>query len=193
MMYQSRFKRLLDFTISSVALLVTGLPLLIAMIGVRASSPGPIFFFQERVGLDENSFRIFKLRTMTVNQERQAGQTTNTDPEVFAFGKLLRRFKIDELPQIVNVLKGDMSLVGPRPCMKHTLDEMPDWARARFSVRPGITGLAQINGNVALSWEERWKHDIRYVEAISFAIDMKIILRTILVVVFGEERFQRKI
>lgn len=183
-------KRAFDFIFSLIAVFLI-LPLIaIAAVAIKLSSPGPVFFRQERVGRGGRSFSIFKLRTMTVNPDRETIQTFNSDPQVFSVGKILRRTKIDELPQIFNVLRGDMSLVGPRPCLRHTYAEMPEWAQKRAQVRPGITGLAQINGNIALSWEERWRYDVRYVETLSFFGDIKLILKTVAVVLLGEERFK---
>lgn len=193
MIYRSHLKRSLDIILALVAIVLLALPLLVAMAVIRMTSPGPLFFMQKRVGLGGRTFRIIKLRTMTVNTERKPTQTTNADPEVFAAGRVLRRLKIDELPQLFNVLNGDMSFVGPRPCLEQTWHEMPDWARRRFDVRPGITGLAQINGNIALTWPERWKHDIEYVDRLSFLLDIKVVLKTILVVLLGEGRFRKAI
>lgn len=184
-------KRLLDLLLSSLALLLLGPIIAICGLAVRMTSKGPAFFCQRRVGKNGRLFLIYKLRTMRVDPGRTLKQTLNADPEVLPIGRILRRLKIDELPQILNVLKGDMSLVGPRPCLPQSLEEMPNWARRRFEVRPGITGLAQVNGNIALTWEERWQHDLHYVERYSFAGDMQIITRTILVVFFGEARFRR--
>lgn len=191
MIYRDHIKRVMDFTFVLLALALLGIPTLISMVVVRLSSPGPIFYYQKRVGLGAETFFIIKLRTMTVNDNRQLEQTTNQDPEVYPAGKILRRLKIDELPQLFNILKGDMSFVGPRPCLEQTRDEMPDWARRRFEVRPGITGLAQINGNIALTWEERWRHDVDYVDRASLMLDVSTCIRTFLVVFFGEERFKK--
>lgn len=193
MIYRNRLKRGLDFALALVAIALFVLPLLVAMAVIRIASPGPVFFMQKRVGLSGRTFRIIKLRTMTVNTERKLIQTTNADPEVFAAGRVLRRLKVDELPQLFNVLNGDMSFVGPRPCLEQTRDEMPDWARQRFRVRPGITGLAQVNGNIALTWPERWEHDIDYVDRVSFCLDIKVVLKTFLVVLLGEDRFRKTI
>ncbi len=191
MIYKKFAKRILDIAIAIAALIISG-PLLVLAIGaIRLSSPGPIFFRQQRIGKNGETFEILKLRTMSVNPERQAVQTTLADPEIFAVGRILRRLKIDELPQIINVLCGTMSIVGPRPCLEQTFREMPAWAKRRAEVRPGITGQAQINGNIALSWEERWHHDVDYVNNITARRDIAIILKTISVVLFGEEKFRR--
>jgi lipopolysaccharide/colanic/teichoic acid biosynthesis glycosyltransferase len=180
----------MDLFVGATLLLLTGIPMILAMFMILASSPGPVFFVQTRVGLGGKPFRILKLRTMTVDPGRVTAQTLNSDPEVLPVGKFLRHFKIDELPQIVNVLKGDMSLVGPRPCLEETRAAMPDWARRRFEVRPGLTGLAQVNGNVSLSWVERWRHDVDYVNRYSLVLDMKIIAKTVVVLLLGENRFR---
>lgn len=190
MIYRSGGKRLLDLTLGVSALALFALPILFGMIAIKLSSSGPVFFFQTRVGRGGNSFRIYKLRTMTVDPCRShAVQAKLNDPGVFAAGRVLRRFKIDEMPQIFNVLCGDMSLVGPRPCLLETRSGMPEWACRRFEVRPGITGLAQTRGNVALSWEQRWEQDVEYVDKLSFLLDALIILKTTVVVIAGEERF----
>lgn len=191
MIYRAAGKRVLDLSVSLMALVFAAPVILIGYVLVRMSSAGPGFFVQERLGYQGQTFKVFKLRTMHVNPKRVLNQTTSNDPEVFRAGKVLRRTKIDELPQIFNVLKGDMSLVGPRPGLPSMLDEMPEWARERLDVRPGLTGLAQVNGNIQLSWEERWKYDIEYVEGISLSNDLAIILRTVLVVLFGEGLFRR--
>lgn len=191
MIYKKFTKRILDVTIAIIALLICGPLLVLAIAAIRLSSPGPVFFRQQRVGMNGEIFEILKLRTMTVNPQRQVNQTTLSDPEVFAIGRILRRLKIDELPQVINVLLGDMSIVGPRPCLEQTFREMPVWAKRRAEVRPGITGQAQINGNIALTWEERWRHDVDYVDNITTGRDIVIILKTVSVVLFGEENFRR--
>lgn len=185
------FKRLLDVLLSTSALILLGPLIVIGALAVKASSRGPAFFVQMRVGRQGRLFRILKLRTMPVDPRRKIAQTHNADPDVLPVGRVLRRLKIDELPQILNVLVGDMSIVGPRPCLEQTYSEMPEWARKRFEVRPGITGLAQINGNIALTWEDRWRHDIHYVETCSLLGDLGIVAKTVAVVVVGEERFRK--
>jgi undecaprenyl phosphate N,N'-diacetylbacillosamine 1-phosphate transferase len=192
MIYAEFLKRPLEALVV-LPIVVICLPvLLMAAVGVRCSSPGPIVFRQSRVGRFGVPFFIFKLRTMHVNSSRVLKQTTLDDPEVFKFGKVLRRFKIDELPQLINVLLGDMSLVGPRPLMRHSYDAMPAWALRRLQVRPGITGLAQVGGNVALSLEGRWAMDVRYVENVTLLGDLMILGKTVLVLIFGEEAMVNK-
>ena len=124
--------------------------------------------------------------------DRNAGEQVRPDEiDITRVGGVLRRLKIDELPQLFNVVSGDMSLVGPRPCLIKTYIDMPEWARARIDVGPGITGLAQTSGNIALPWTERWKFDVRYVERLSATLDIYILLKTIFVVILGEVRFWR--
>lgn len=191
MIYRRRGKRLLDVCVSFVALAFLSPLVLVGWAAVRLTSPGPGFFHQTRIGRGEKPFCVRKIRTMPLDPNRVLAQTTNKDPDVLPVGRVLRRLKIDELPQLLNVLFGDMSIIGPRPCVPATLEEMPDWARRRFELRPGLTGLAQVNGNVALTWEERWRHDVAYVDRWSFWLDMKIILKTIPVIWMGEENFRR--
>jgi len=191
MIYRVYIKRIVDVLFSLAVLSLVWPAIGIAVLAIKFSSEGPIFFTQNRVGLNGKTFRIYKLRTMSVDVNRGAKQTNQADPEVFGVGKILRRLKIDELPQIFNVLIGDMSVVGPRPCLEVTKQEMPEWALRRFELRPGMTGLAQVSGNVSLPWQKRWEFDVRYVEKCSFATDVRIILKTLFVVLFGEERFRR--
>jgi len=184
-------KRVFDIIFSLSIIFITIPALIIASALIKVSSTGPVLFIQERVGENGRLFKIYKLRTMSVNINRDTTQTKLKDPGVFFIGGILRRTKIDELPQIVNVLLGDMSIVGPRPCLQETKDEMPEWALQRFAVRPGLTGISQTQGNIALSWEERWKLDVEYVNNHSIALDCKIIFKTVLVILLGEERFQK--
>ena len=124
---------------------------------------------------------------MKVNKKRILSQTYLDDDEIFPIGKLLRRYKLDELPQIFNILIGDMSLIGPRPCLESTIESMPNWALKRFEIKPGITGLAQVSGNTKLNWPQRWALDIDYINNQSFILDIKIIFSTLFVLLFGEK------
>jgi undecaprenyl phosphate N,N'-diacetylbacillosamine 1-phosphate transferase len=192
MTYVSNGKRIIDFVFAMTILMIFCPILLIVAFGIKISSKGPVIFIQKRVGINGRIFKIYKFRTMHLDIDRDIAQTYISDPSVFLFGKILRRSKIDELPQVFNVLRGDMSLIGPRPCLEKTFFEMPEWAKKRTMVRPGITGMAQINGNVALSWDERWRHDVRYVNELCFWTDIKIIIKTVGVVILGEEKFMVK-
>lgn len=191
MKFTVALKRLTDLIISLFLLILLSPILILCTLFIKLGDKGPIFYKQQRVGLNGCFFEILKFRSMSVNENREIGQTFNTDPEVTWIGRLMRRTKIDELPQLINVVKGDMGLVGPRPCLIITYEEMPEWAKERFKVRPGMTGLAQINGNIFLSWEERWKYDIQYVKNLSILNDIKIVFKTILVVIFGEDKFKK--
>ncbi len=191
MKFTVALKRLTDLIISLFLLILLSPILILCTLFIKLGDKGPIFYKQQRVGLNGCFFEILKFRSMSVNENREIGQTFNTDPEITWIGRLMRRTKIDELPQLINVVKGDMGLVGPRPCLIITYEEMPEWAKERFKVRPGMTGLAQINGNIFLSWEERWKYDIQYVKTLSILNDIKIVFKTILVVIFGEDKFKK--
>jgi lipopolysaccharide/colanic/teichoic acid biosynthesis glycosyltransferase len=127
------------------------------------------------------------------NESHDIDKILLNDTRITRFGRILRRFKIDELPQLFNVLKGDMSIIGPRPCHPELVKEFDENAICRLDVRPGLTGLAQVNGNIFLEWPERWKYDKYYVDNLSFWLDLKIILKTILIVFKGEERFLNKL
>ena len=193
MKFTVALKRLTDLIISLFLLILLSPILILCTLFIKLGDKGPIFYKQQRVGLNGCFFEILKFRSMSVNENREIGQTFNTDPEVTWIGRLMRRTKIDELPQLINVVKGDMGLVGPRPCLIITYEEMPEWAKERFKVRPGMTGLAQINGNIFLRWEERWKYDIQYVKTLSILNDIKIVFKTILVVIFGEDKFKKDV
>ena len=186
-------KRLIDFVGSFLGLLVISPILLIACILMRILMPGPIFFFQERVGKNGKVFKIYKLRTMKVDKEAETSFDTTKDKErTPLLGKILRRLKIDESVQLINVLKGDMSMVGPRPTLKIQTDNYTEYERQRLKMSPGMTGLAQVNGNISLSWQERIEYDIEYINKFSVWLDVKILLKTVLIVIFGEEKFVNK-
>ena len=169
-------KRLSDFLLSLTGIIVLLPLLLIISLLVRLTIPGPAFFAQDRVGKDRRVFRILKFRTMAAHGEN-AGKTAG-------IGNFLRRTKLDELLQLFNILAGDMSFVGPRPYILSESEGLPD---GRFTMRPGLTGLAQVSGNTFLSWDERTGYDLEYVDKWSPWLDLKIILRTVKVVVLGEE------
>ena len=176
-------KRMMDL-IGSLVLIILSSPLmLIAVIGVRLSSPGPIIFRQERVGLNQKTFYMYKFRSMRVNVESDTAWSKNVDPRKTRFGAFIRKFSIDELPQFFNVLKGEMSLVGPRPEIPHFVEqfreEIPMYM-VKHQVKPGITGWAQVHGlRGDTSIEERIRHDVFYIENWSFWLDVKILLMTV--------------
>ena len=185
-------KRLFDLAVViPLLLLIWPLLLLIAVI-ISITSPGPALFVQERMGRHAKIFRAYKYRTMTHRHRVPDTIAYSGDPsEITAFGRFLRRSKLDELPQILNVLKGDMSLVGPRPQLEVQLKEFNEEAKLRLLVRPGLTGMAQTHGNVALTWPERWHYDAEYVRRLSFGLDLWLMFRTIAVLILGEERFKK--
>ena len=185
-------KRTADIIFSAAGLIVLMPILLISAILLEIFMPGPLFFKQHRVGKNGRLFNILKFRSMKVDKALEASHDFTRDAErMTPFGKLLRRTKIDELPQLWNVLVGDMSLVGPRPTVKEQTDKYNDYQRQRLNMRPGMTGLAQVNGNVSLTWDERFVYDIEYVNNFSVLLDIKILCKTVLVVIMGEEKFKR--
>ena len=188
-----KFKRLFDFFISFAILLLLFPLFIIVAVLIKLDSKGPIFYLQSRVGENGRVFRIYKLRTMT-NKERDPNvkQTYLQDPDITRIGGLLRRFKIDELPQIWNVFIGDMSLVGPRPALPSLYEKFGEIAKKRCEVRPGMTGWAQVNGNIYLPWEERLCLDREYVVRMSFMLDLRILVKTVAIVLFGEEKYIKK-
>ncbi|HYO76578.1 MAG TPA: sugar transferase [Thermoanaerobaculia bacterium] len=183
-------KRLFDLAVV-LPLLLVGWPLLaLIAVAIRVTSPGPALFRQERLGKNARVFEALKFRTMTHKHRVPDTVAYSGDQsEITAVGRILRRTKLDELPQILNVLRGDMSLVGPRPQLPIQLQEFDDNARLRLLVRPGLTGMAQTHGNVALSWPERWVYDADYVKRLSFRLDLWLITRTLGVLLHGEERY----
>ncbi|AZA85009.1 sugar transferase [Chryseobacterium lactis] len=191
-MYKVFFKRILDILVAFFVIIFLLPIFLIVYILVKIDSSGNFFFFQERLGYKGKVFKIYKVRTM-YDKERIVGrEILKGDAEVTKVGEYLRRFKIDELPQIINVLKGDMTLVGPRPCLPKQLQEFNEDGKKRIEVVPGLTGLSQINGNIHLSWEERWKYDREYVENQSFLLDLKIIFKTFLILLNGEDKYLKR-
>ena len=185
-------KRTADIVFGAAGLIVLLPILVIAAILLEIFMPGPLFFKQQRVGKDGRLFNIIKFRSMKVDKALEASHDFTRDAErMTPFGKLLRRTKIDELPQLWNVLVGDMSLVGPRPTVKEQTDKYNDYQRQRLNMRPGMTGLAQVNGNISLTWDERFVYDIEYVNNFSVLLDIKILCKTVLVVIMGEEKFKR--
>lgn len=176
-------KRSLDVLGSLALIIVTSPLMLFAAIGVKLSSPGPILFKQERVGLNKKPFYMYKFRSMRVNDRQMTGWSTNRDPRKTKFGSFIRKFSIDELPQFFNVLKGDMSLVGPRPELPFFVNQFKESVplyMVKHQVRPGITGWAQVNGfRGDTSIKGRIEHDIYYIENWTFLFDIKIMLMTV--------------
>ncbi|MBQ6649354.1 MAG: sugar transferase [Muribaculaceae bacterium] len=182
-MYKNFFKRVLDFCISLVALICLSPILLVVTIWLHFANKGAgVFFFQDRPGKDEKIFKVIKFKSMT--DERDAdGNLLDDDLRITKAGKFVRSTSIDELPQLINILKGDMAFVGPRPLLPRYLPYYTDRERLRHTVRPGMTGLAQVNGRNKMDWNSRLELDAQYVENLSFINDMKIVYKTILNVI----------
>ena len=177
-MYAKCVKRLLDFIVSFLAMVLLSPVYLITAALVRIKLGKPVLFSQLRPGKNEKIFKMYKFRTMT--DERDAdGKLLPDEVRLTRFGKLLRATSLDELPELWNILKGDMSLVGPRPLLVQYLPLYNKKQKHRHDVRPGLTGLAQVNGRNNISWEEKFDWDIRYVKNITFLGDLKIILKTV--------------
>jgi lipopolysaccharide/colanic/teichoic acid biosynthesis glycosyltransferase len=157
---------------------------------VLFSDGRPIFFKQDRLGKEGKIIRVYKFRSMVNNSRRKIDrEIRDKDPELIKYGYFIRRFKIDELPQLWNVFKGEMSIVGPRPALPKYLDDYSNRQRRRLDVPGGLTCLAQIYGSSFLSWDERIEYDLIYIETQSFWVDIKIILKTFLVIFLGEKRY----
>lgn len=177
-MYRRVFKRFFDIVLSACALVVLSPVLLIVAILVRTKLGSPVIFCQERPGKDEKIFKLYKFRSMT-DQRDENGELLPDEVRLTKFGKLLRSTSLDELPELWNILKGDMSIVGPRPLLVKYLPLYNEEQRHRHDVRPGLTGLAQVSGRNAISWEEKFALDIQYVAHITFLNDVRIIFSTV--------------
>ena len=172
--------RVLDATVASFGLALASPVLAVAAVAIKLDDGGPVFYRQRRVGLNGEQFELLKLRTMEVGAERKgAGYAVNEgDPRITRVGRALRRLSLDEIPQLWNVVRGDMSLVGPRPTLAYQVERYTPRQRRRLEVKPGITGWAQVNGRARLPWDERIELDVWYVEHRSPWVDMKILART---------------
>ena len=176
--YEKYIKRLMDILLSGGALLVLSPVLLATAILVRTKLGSPVIFCQERPGKDEKIFKLYKFRSMTDARDEN-GELLSDEIRLTRFGKLLRSTSLDELPELWNILRGDMSLVGPRPLLVGYLPYYTAEEQHRHDVRPGLTGLAQVNGRNNLTWEEKFAYDLEYVDHISFGYDVRIILKTV--------------
>ena len=177
-MYKNCFKRLIDILLSSVALIALSPVILITAAMVRAKLGAPAIFKQQRPGKGEKIFTMRKFRTMT-DERGEDGNLLPDEARLTKFGKFLRSTSLDELPELYNIIKGDMSIIGPRPLLVQYLPYYDEFQKRRHEVRPGLTGLAQINGRNLTTWEERFQLDIQYVDNISFVKDAKIFFATI--------------
>ena len=178
-MYAKYIKRILDFLLSLIALIILSPVFLIIAILVRTKLGSPIIFKQERPGKDEKIFTLYKFRTMT-DKKDENGNLLPDSERLTKFGKALRSTSLDELPELFNILKGDMAIVGPRPLLTEYLPLYNEEQKHRHDVRPGLTGLAQISGRNTLSWEEKFKDDLEYIKNITFINDLKIVLKTVI-------------
>lgn len=181
---QLAIKQMVDIVGSMIGLIVLSPLFLIIAVAIKLDSEGPVFFKQERLGKDGRVFRIIKFRTMVVNAEQLGAgvHLGKDDDRITEVGRFLRKYSLDELPQLINVARGEMSLVGPRPLLPRfpkTYDEYTRDERLRFIMKPGMSGLAQVNGRGSLSWEEKFIYDARYVREYSLRLDCKILIKTV--------------
>ncbi|MBE5868219.1 MAG: sugar transferase [Lachnospiraceae bacterium] len=183
--YEKYIKRALDFIFAFLGLLILSPIILILGMLVRVKLGSPIIFKQKRPGKREKIFTLYKFRTMT-DQRDENGELLSDEIRLTKFGKLLRSTSLDELPELWNIIRGDMSIVGPRPLLVRYLPLYNERQRRRHDVRPGFTGLAQVNGRNSISWEEKFEWDVKYVENITFKNDVKIIWNTVAVVLKRE-------
>ena len=177
-MYKNFVKRILDIILSLIALIIFSPLLISTAILVRFKLGSPIFFRQARPGKHEKIFHILKFRTMTDEKDKD-GNLLPDEIRLTKFGQFLRSTSIDELPELLNILKGDMSVVGPRPLLVQYLSRYNDEQRHRHDVKPGLTGLAQVNGRNGITWEQKFSYDLQYVKNVTFLGDSKIILQTV--------------
>lgn len=177
-MYKKYIKRCLDFLLSLCGIIVLSPVLLVLCILVRVKLGSPIFFNQERPGKNEKIFTLHKFRTMTDARDEK-GELLPDAVRLTKFGKFLRATSLDELPELLNILKGDMSVIGPRPLLVSYLPYYTERERLRHSVRPGLTGLAQVSGRNFLDWDRRFQKDVEYVEHLTFGMDMKVLWMTV--------------
>ena len=177
-MYTKYIKRILDFVLSLIAIIFLAPVYIIVAVLVRLKLGSPVIFCQERPGKNEKIFKMYKFRSMTDERDDE-GNLLSDEVRLTKFGKVLRATSLDELPELFNILKGDMSIVGPRPLLVEYLPRYNDIQKHRHDVLPGLTGLAQVNGRNAISWEEKFDWDINYVNNISLKLDCQIVFQTV--------------
>lgn len=178
----AKVKRIFDIAVSSAGLAVTSPLLLIAAAAIKLESKGPVIFKQDRLGLNGKVFTIYKFRSMCVDAEKGGVYEKKQDSRVTKVGKLIRKTSIDELPQFINIIKGDMAIIGPRPTLTYhpwPLEKYTEEQKKRFNVRPGVTGWAQVNGRKDVPWDKRIEYDTEYVNKLSLRFDLKIFFKTI--------------
>lgn len=193
-LYARHAKRGFDVVFATLVILAGALPAAVLSIWIKLDSRGPVFYRQERVGRNGRPFHMFKFRSMVVGAEHKGAGilVEKNDPRVTRVGNLLRRTSLDELPQILNILVGEMSVIGPRPGLDYQLAKYTPDQRRRLLVRPGVTGWAQVHGRNAIPWDERIRFDLEYVERVTLAMDVRILLRTVRVVSSGGDRIAAK-
>ena len=173
-------KRVMDFTVALTALIILSPLMLIVALLIKLNRDGPVLFKQKRPGLGGKIFTVYKFRTMSVKTHDEQGRELSDFERMSKIGNLLRKTSVDELPQFINILKGDMSFIGPRPLLTEYLELYTPEQMRRHEVRPGISGWAQVNGRNTITWEEKFMLDVEYVDNMSFGMDIKIFVRTIL-------------
>ena len=186
MFYKKFGKRFLDLLLSTLAIVILSPVLLVVAILVRIKLGSPVLFHQERPGRNEKIFTLCKFRTMTDKRDEKGNLLPDAD-RLTKFGKLLRATSLDELPELFNIWKGDMSIIGPRPLLVSYLPWYTEEERLRHTVRPGLTGLAQVSGRNFLDWDSRLSKDVEYVKNLSFAMDIKVLVKTVTVVFARDE------
>lgn len=195
MRLQIMIKSILDFIFSLLFLIILLPIFVIIAIVIKLDSKGSAFFIQERVGKDGKLFKVYKFRTMYQNNKQMKIDeyyTEENDPRITRIGRFLRKTSLDELPQLINIIKGEMSFIGPRPTLKYQVDQYNEFQMQRLKMRPGVTGWAQVNGRNSIPWSERIKYDVYYVNNYSLFFDLKILLKTVKVVlshdgIYGEK------
>lgn len=177
-LYSLFFKRIMDFVLSLMGFIALSPIFLFVMVGLLIANNGKAFFFQLRPGKEDKIFKIIKFKTMNDRKDEKGNLLSDAD-RITKIGAFVRKTSLDEIPQLLNVIKGDMSLVGPRPLLPEYLPLYNEEQGRRHNVKPGITGWAQVNGRNAISWQQKFEYDVWYVDNISFALDIKIVFRTI--------------
>lgn len=185
MVYKNFIKPIFDFLIALIGLLVLSPVFLIVTVVLSISNSGQPFFYQARPGKNESIFKVIKFKTMN-DKKDESGKLLPDHIRLTPMGKFVRKTSLDEIPQLLNILKGDMSLIGPRPLLPRYLPLYNDFQKRRHEVKPGITGWAQVNGRNAISWEEKFKYDVWYVDHLSFGLDVKIFFKTIAKIIKSE-------
>lgn len=189
-MYKRYIKRLLDIILSLIAIIILFPIFLVIGVLVLLFLGQPAIFRQKRPGKDEKIFKLYKFRTMN-NKKDENGNLLPNEKRITKFGNFLRKTSLDEIPEFLNIIKGDMSLIGPRPLHVDYLEHYNDSQRHRHDVRPGLTGLAQVNGRNSISWTKKFEYDVYYVENVTFFLDVKIILLTVKQVLFKENIYSK--